>query len=306
MSIESKLREEKERFEKLPDSETKRAMLARANHHLLQYDGSDQIVSSHEVWEEIKDLPILEPMKTGHDKLDDILKGFYPKQCIYLGAPPASGKTSFTLDMIEKMKQYNPLFLSFEQSVEELLSTLNERGQEIPTFVTPRRKRVESISWISDRITESVLKHDTKIVFIDHFGYIKNEGKFWSETKQITATLMELEAIADELDIAIVTIVHINKNNPVEIPSKKDLQGSAGFDQQADSIIMLWREAYLDKREVKWSNKVLVSVQKNRKHGTQANFRMKYEDYKFIQDDNIVFNYEDNGASDAIDGVFGN
>ena len=302
MSVESKLREEKKIIEKLPESETKREMLLRVNHHLLKYDGSDQIVSSHEIWEEIKDLPIQEPMKTGHDKLDDILKGFYPKQCIYLGAPAGSGKTSFTLDMIEKMKQYNPLFLSFEQTVEELLFTLKERCQEIPTFVAPRRKRMETISWISDRITEAVLKHDSKVVFIDHFGYIKNEGKFWSETKQITATLMELEQIADELDIAIVTIVHINKNDPTEIPTKKDLQGSAGFDQQADSIIMLWREAYFEKREVLWSNKVLVSVQKNRKHGKQANFRMKYEDYKFIQDDSITFHYEDGGGYGAYDG----
>ena len=299
MSVKESLEKTKSKIETMTDSETKRILLARANEHLAKYDGSDQIVSSHEIWEEIKDLPIQEPMKTGHDKLDDILKGFYPKQCIYLGAPPASGKTSFTLDLVEKMKEYNPLFLSFEQSVEELLSTLNERGQEIPHFHTPRRKRMETISWISDRITESVLKHDTKVVFIDHFGYIKNEGKFWSETKQITATLMELEQIADELDIAIVTIVHINKSDPVEIPTKKDLQGSAGFDQQADSIIMLWREAFLDKKEVKWSNKVLVSVQKNRKHGTQANFRMKYEDYKFIQDDSITFNYEDGGGYDA-------
>jgi len=296
MSVESKLNDLRTKIEGMADSETKREMLARTNEHLARYDGRDKIVTSHQVWEEIKDRPIITPMPTNHPKLDSIIKGFYPKQCIYIGAPPASGKTSFVLDLMDKMKDQNPMFLSFEQSVEELVSTLKEREQEIPLFVTPRYKKVETVSWISDRITEAVIKHDTKVVFIDHFGYIKNDGKFFSETKQITATLMELEAIADELDVAIVTIVHIRKIKATELPTVDDLQGSAGFNQQADTILMLWREAYLDSKETKWTNKMLFSVQKNRKHGQNGSFRMKYEDYEFVQDDSITFHHEDNGG----------
>jgi len=127
MSVESKLIDLKTKIEGMADSETKREMLARTNEHLARYDGRDKIVTSHQVWEEIKDRPFLEPMKTNHPKLDSIIEGFYPKQCIYIGAPPASGKTSFTLDLINRMKEHNPLFLSFEQSVEELLSTLKKR-----------------------------------------------------------------------------------------------------------------------------------------------------------------------------------
>ena len=302
MSVESKLNEMKPQIEALPESETKRQMLARTNQHLARNKGRDKIVTSHDVWEEIKDRPTIVPMPTNHPKLDGLIKGFYPKQCIYLGAPPAAGKTTFVLDIMERMKDYNPMFLTFEQSVEELVSTIKEREQEIPLFVTPRFKKMETIHWISDRITESVIKHDSKVIFIDHFGYIKNEGKFYSKTEQITATLMELEVIADQLDVAIVTVVHINKISPTDIPTKEHLQGSAGFDQQADTIIMMWREAYLDAKETKWSNKVLVSVQKNRKHGQNGSFRMKYtEDYKFVQDDNIQFEHENAGASSGYD-----
>jgi replicative DNA helicase len=292
MSVKESLDTIKQKVDAMPDSESKRLLLARANKHLAKYDGRDKIVTSEEIYEEIKDKPTIVPMKTNHDKLDEIIKGFYPKQCIYIGANAGSGKTSFVLDLIEKMKDQNPLFISLEQSVEELVSTMHERKLDIPHFVAPRHKKLETIHWISDKITESVIKHDTRIVFIDHFGYLKNDGSFFSETKQITATLMELEAIADELDVAIVTIVHIRKLSPIDIPTKEHLQGSAGFDQQADTIIMLWREAYMDKKETKWSNKVLVSVQKNRKHGQNGSFRMKYEGYKFIQDDNITFSYE--------------
>lgn len=200
--------------------------------------------------------------------------------------------TSFILDLIDKMKESNPLLIPLEQSAEELISMMKERELEVPLFVTPRSSKRPTIEWITKRITESVLKYDSKVVFIDHFGYIKNESMQSQKHLEITDTMQELRSIAKQLDISIVSIVHVRKVNPTEPPTVEDLYGSAGYLQEADTIVMMWREAYKKGRETNWSNKVLLSVQANRRNGGTGSFRMKYENYKFIEDKTIEFEYE--------------
>lgn len=293
MSVEQHLEFLRRESEKIKDDKSRMMVRDRTDELLLQYSGDDRVVSSFDIAAELIDKPLPKPIPTGHQKLDDILQGFYPGQHIIFSAPPKSGKTSFILDLIQRMKPCNPALMPLEQSAEELISMLQERKMDIPLFYAPRSNQRPTIEWITQRITEAVVKYDSRVVFIDHFGYVKaNDGQM-AQHLAITDTMQELRSIAKQLNISIVSIVHVRKVNPTEPPTVEDLYGSAGYLQEADTIVMMWREAYKDKKEIKWSNKVLVSVQANRRNGGTGNFRMKYEDYKFIQDDNITFEYED-------------
>ena len=80
-----------------------KSMINRADEILLQYDDEDRVVTSTEIYESLKDKPLPPPLATGHPSLDNIIKGFYPKQHIIFSAPPKSGKTSFIIDLIDSM-----------------------------------------------------------------------------------------------------------------------------------------------------------------------------------------------------------
>jgi replicative DNA helicase len=297
MSVKEHLEFLAKESEKIKDAKSQMLIRGRAEELLAQYNGDDKVVSSFEIREQLKDKPLPPPLPTGHPKLDSIIKGFYPGQHIVFSAPPKSGKTSFILDLISRMKYSDPALIPLEQSAEELISVLNERKLEIPLFYAPRSNKLATLEWVEQRITEAVVKHGSKVVFLDHFGYIKNDGQ--QQHLQIIDTMQRLRSIAKQLNISIVSIVHVRKVSPIEPPSIEDLYGGAGYLQEADTVVMMWREAYKEGKEIKWTNKVLVSVQANRRNGSTGNFRMKYDNYKFIQDDNIQFHHE--GATEELD-----
>lgn len=282
LEIAKKIEDEKERLDTMSD----------INLLLADYQGSDKIVTSFDIKEQLKDRPLPSPIPTGHPKLDSIIGGFYPGQHIIFSAPPKSGKSSFILDLISRMKSSEPLLIPLEQNAEELVTIMNERLIDIPYFVVPKTNERATIEWLSHRITEARLKYNTKVVFIDHFGYVDPPDKSKAEHLQIIDKMQSLRSIAKQLNITIVSVAHVRKTDPTEPPTVEDLYGGAGYLQEADTIVMMWREAYKDGRETKWTNKVLVSVQANRRKGDTGSFRMKYVDYQFIQDDNIYFEYE--------------
>ena len=302
MSIENHLAFLKKETDKITDDNSRALILSRIESHLVKYEGDDRMVFSSDIDADLKDKPLPIPIPTAHSSLDNIIKGFYPGQHIIFSAPPKSGKTSFILDLIARMSDSKPTLLPLEQSAEELISIMQERNLDVPNFIAPRTNKRATISWVEERITEAVVKYNSRVIFLDHFGYVLPDSKE-DHHLQITDTMQRLKSIAKQLNISIVSIVHVRKVDPTQPPTVEDLYGSAGFLQEADTIVMLWREAYKEERETKWSNKVLVSVQANRRNGDTGSFRMKYVDFKFIEDPNIEFEYENQGASSGF-GVY--
>jgi len=280
-------------------SENTELITNKIDEYLYQYKGDDKVVTSHDIHEKLKKNPLPPPVTSNHPKLDEILGGFYPGQHILIGAQPKSGKSEFILDMVRRTKDYNPLLLAFEQDAEELITIMMERGLDIPLFHTPKINITRDMKWISDRVTESVIKYGTRVVFIDHFGYIKqNSNHQGGYDMSIVEMLHGLRQIAKQLKITIVTAVHTTKMSPTEVPTSDNLKGSAGFRQEADTIIMLWREAYFEGKELLKTNKTLVSIQENRRKSVTGNYRMKMVDHKFIIDDDIIFHYESNNPDE--------
>lgn len=264
---------------------------------LENYDGADRVVTSEEIKQSLIDNPLAPPIPTGEKGIDEIIKGFHNGQMIVMSGNPGSGKTSYALHLIEKMQDQRPAAIFLEQPPRELVATLMERGLDIPYFITPKMNRRAKMSWIRARAFESVQKFGSKVLFIDHFQYFQYDGeeKLFSEKEKIDRMLEEIKELAGLLNIPIIVLAHVRKiTDPTDIPTEYDLQGSAGFNQLADTIIILWRENYKKGKEVLTSNKTLCSIRKNRRYGNTGSFRMKYEDYKFIQDDSITFNYEGN------------
>ena len=87
-----------------------------------------------------------------------------------------------------------------------------------------------------------------EVICIDHLGLIKPSGKYAgnkaAETEEVSAGL---KALAKELDIAVVTLVQLNRGvegREDKRPGLSDLRWSGAIEQDADVVMFVYREAY--------------------------------------------------------------
>ena len=256
--------------------------LARLKEIAKVYRGEDKIISFSEIAERIKNNKDEIKFMSGYTGLDNLLKGFRPQQLIVVSALTGSGKTSFLMDMTSKLKEENPLWFPFEEGAEELISKFLERGEEPPKAFTPENMTSNTMEWLESKIVESIAKYDTKIVFIDQLDFIVSM-KGENHALNVGQTMRDLKGLAKKWNIIIFLICHLTKSRMETQPTLEDLKGSSSIGQEADSVILLWRETKRQGSELVITNNVNVSVQKNRRHGKTGNVKMVYDNGKFIE-----------------------
>ncbi len=242
------------------------------------YDGDTKVVPSHELVEIIKNRPDEEKMMSGIDGLDKILDGFRRKQLIILSALSGVGKTTFALELTDRMRKYNPLFLSYEQTADELIQGFIERQDDVPLFFTPLKITDNSKEWIENKVIEGIAKWDSQVVFIDHLHYII---PFTTRRHDLAVGDMVrfLKQLANKWNIVIFLISHLRKVELEKRPTISDLKDSSAIGQECDTLIMLSREV----RDGLMSNDTLLSVQKNRKKGKLGVVKLSFTGGKFYE-----------------------
>ena len=246
------------------------------------YRGEDRIIPFDEIVQRISKGDEELKIMTGWSDLDSLLRGFRLQQLVVISALTKSGKTSFLMDMTIRLKDYNPLWFPFEESAEELVRKFVERGQEPPRAYTPENMTNSSIDWLESKIVEAIAKYDSKIVIIDQLDFIV---PFTGENHHlsIAKTMRDLKGLAKKWNIVIFIIAHMQKTKMDNQPTMEDLRGSSSIAQEADTVLLLWREAKRENGQVVITDNVNVSVQANRRFGKTGNVKMVYEDGKFIQ-----------------------
>lgn len=277
----------KQLSKELKEKGDKEALARLQDLHKL-YDGEDKVVSSKELEEELGKLPPEPKMYTGLSRLDETLDGFRPSQLITLTGITKHGKTTFAMELVERLKAENPLVLPFEEPAEELIRKYQERDMEVPLFYTPTNTNDRYLEWIESRILESKAKYDSKIVFIDHLDYIgdvsSSQGE--NETIRVKRVMQELKSIAKRLDIIVVLLVHLKKVQLDKNPTLEDIRGSAAISQESDTVMIMWRKTERNSDgEVVISNDAVLSIQANRRTGKTANIHLTFMDGRFLQDD---------------------
>lgn len=248
------------------------------------YNGPDELITSKDILRSLEEQPEEETYLTGHESVDRLLRGFRPTQLIVLSAPTKSGKTAYCMDISSNMKEANPLWLPFEETAEELVRRFIESGLECPHFVTPREIRGNKVSWVEMKIIESVVKFNTKVVFIDHLHFMLDRNDHMAD--EIGFVVRELKTIARRWNVAIVLVCHLKKTNVEVQPTLEDLRGSSFIAQDADTVIMLWREhKRKEDGQVIITNNIVVSVQANRRFGKTGNVKFTYDSGRFVENE---------------------
>lgn len=258
--------------------------LSRLKEIAKVYHGEDKIISFDEIADRIRNEKEEIKFMSGYTGVDELLKGFRPQQLIVVSALTGSGKTSFLMDMTTKLKDQNPLWFPFEEGAEELVRKFIERGEEPPKAFTPENMIANTLTWLESKIVESIAKYDTKIIFIDQLDFIVSM-KGENHALNVGQTMRELKGLAKKWNVVIFIICHLTKAKMDTQPTLEDLKGSSSIGQEADSVILIWRETKRQGKELIITDNVNISIQKNRRHGKTGNVRMIYDNGKFIEKD---------------------
>jgi replicative DNA helicase len=226
---------------------------------------------------------VLPGLKSGFDNLDLLTQGFQKSDLIIVAGRPSMGKTALCLNIaiaVCKNHKLPIIFFSLEMSKEQLMYRLLSNETEISNTAL-RSGNINKADWnklssvIKNLSTLPIFIDDTpnisiqnirlkikKILFeqtkiglivIDYLQLMqlstsKNENRV-QELSQITRAL---KTIAREFNIPIIALSQLSRNvenRTDKRPMLSDLRESGSIEQDADLVLMLYRESYYKKQQ---------------------------------------------------------
>jgi hypothetical protein len=224
---------------------------------LSEFKDDCEIVSSLSIGEKVKQrAKEMKFLPTGFKNFDNEMKGgFLDNDFVILTGETKAGKTEVAINMVRNMTEYNPLYLTLEDPIEDQqLRKLVLYGQQEDReygIITARKKEF-TIEWITLKVKESMDKRKTKIVFIDNLDWIEGSTDY----KKSIKIMQGLKALTEVLNICIVLLAHITTNKDgtrygVLRPDPQRLKMGSHISQVATKVITVWRMALVkDKNTV--------------------------------------------------------
>ncbi len=256
------------------------AGLARLKKVASEYNGEYRLVWSDETLVELKARPQRDTHMTGVKELDEMVGGLREQQMIGVGAHSGHGKTAFGLFLLKKYEYLHPVLIPLEQSSEELIEQRFTNGQFIPRYLSPKKHQSRVLTdWIEERIVEGIAKHNTRMVVIDHMGYLDAGPRYErsTESTQIEKKLQDIKYLAIKWNVIVVILIQLNQLDEAVAPTLRDLKGSSAIRQECDKVLFLWRKNAVTGKVRAYTSDVLVSMQKNRFTGKNGNLGMFFE-----------------------------
>lgn len=259
---------------------------------LAEYDGEDRIVSSVELAEQMGDEPaMLQP--TGISSLDRILGGVEAGELIIVSGPTGEGKTTLLMSITRNMafKDISSAWFTLEVTPTAFIRKIKKAsGDKMPLFYMPNRNTDNQLEWLEQRIIEAKVKHDVKVVFIDHVHQIfsLHRVKSSSISLEIGDMVGKIKQMAIDHHLTIFLIAHTRDNaeKASAEPRKEEIRDSGLISRLADAIVLVWRVKNTDLIDSKRRPdnlaeddiKTKIRVVKNRREGRLGTFFMNHED----------------------------
>ena len=268
------------------DSLEKESQLARLQEIAAVYDGDDAVIPSMELYELVKNAPQKEKFYTGFSSLDKVTEGFTTSESIFVTGITKHGKTSMCMELSVRLEAQNPLWLSFEERAIDLLRKFFDKTQKFPLFYTPKQNELPNLDWIEKKIVEAKAKFDTKVVFIDHLGFISDaeRGREETEASRLERISRAIHSLAVKWDVLIFFMGHLTKIRSDQNPDIENIKGSSAMAQESDLTMILWRKTETIRKKVFIGNETNLSLQANRR-GQAGNIEFMYKDGRFLEEE---------------------
>ena len=251
-------------------------------------------------------------MPTGYKNLDKILNGIEKKKYIIIGARPAIGKTSFSLELAKRLGKDNKvLYFSLEMPKEELglrlisnmcsmnsykvkNGALNEKEFEkiMNSMDALSKLNIEINDTESLKVEELVRqcisyknKHGLDVVIIDYLTLLNTEEKYRDERIKFNIISDKLRRLSKKLDIAVICLAQLNRATEARSekrPIMSDLRETGNIEQDANIILLLHTDDNKEKVENFDACVLNVYVAKNR-GGAAPSEPIEFNYYKKTQ-----------------------
>jgi replicative DNA helicase len=261
--------------------------------------GSMEIVkaSIQKIEELYKNKAEITGIGTGFKKLDEMTAGLHPGEMTIIAARPSMGKTAFSLNIAQHVAlrlKKTVAYFSLEMGKESMMMRMLSAESKV-SMSEIRNGRIQDSAWpklinaasalseasifiddtpgvspfeIRSRARRLKAEHGLDVIMIDYLQLMSMKQKFNSREQEVAEISKSLKAIAKELQIPIIALAQLNRGvegRTEKKPMLSDLRESGSIEQDADVIMMLYRDDYYDKEnpEKQGHAEVIVGKQRN-------------------------------------------
>jgi replicative DNA helicase len=238
---------------------------------------------------------------SGYLDIDNKTDGFQPADLVIVGARPSMGKTAFILNLAINANAKGgaiPIIFSLEMTTQKLMQRMQSCIAEVngmklknPYHYTTDQEKEQLVKalkvikgiapYIYDKPGQKVSEMRAKvrkikqanpgkdiIIFIDYLTKIRPSKDYKGNTHQeITEISYDLKEMAKIFNCPVVCLAQLNRGveqRQDKRPMKSDLRESGSIEQDADIIMMLYRDEYYSETTEENRNILEVDISKNR------------------------------------------
>lgn len=226
---------------------------------------------------------------TGIFDLDKVTNGLHPEEFTVIGARPGMGKSTFALQIAENIAEKGVTvgIISLEMSEVQLIEKIISRKanidskkiemgafddteeekiymaisqiSDLPIFINTRARTIQDIEMYARKLKN---RNNLGLLVVDYIQLIECNVKNGSREQEIAAITRTLKLLSGELKIPIIGLCQLNRNAAKMKPTLSDLRESGAIEQDANNVILLYRED--DESEGAPVEDIVIDLQKQR------------------------------------------
>jgi len=238
---------------------------------------------------------------SGFVDLDLITAGFQPSDFVVVAARPGMGKTSLCLNIAQYVgtkKNIPVAIFSLEMSKDQVAQRMLcsearidaakvRKGfiaeKEWPELARAAGRLAETSIFIDDTPSISVLElrakarrlkaeKDLGLVIVDYLQLMRGYGRPENRQQEISEISRSLKAMARELNVPVIAVSQLSRAVEQRTPKRpqlSDLRESGAIEQDADLVLLIYREEYYNPNTPKKGiAEIIIAKQRNGPIGT--------------------------------------
>ena len=266
--------------------------------------------------------PTLPGLASGFYDLDSLTQGFQDSDLIIFAGRPSMGKTALCLNIaLNILKFYkNPvLFFSLEMSKEQLIYRLLSNEIEITNTKLKNGQLTEN-DWIklnqaiklmsslplfiddTPNLSIQEIKSKTQriifeqnhigLIIIDYLQLMENPNTYSdNRVEELSRITRALKNIAREFKVPVIVLSQLSRSVETRMnkrPILSDLRESGSIEQDADLVLMLYRDSYYNESIFEQNiTELIIAKHRNGPLGmVKLNFEAEFTKFKNYKDKN--------------------
>jgi replicative DNA helicase len=233
-------------------------------------------------------------LQTGYKNMDDKLTWLKGWDMVIVAARPSMGKTALAMNLAQNIgfNKKSVAIFSLEMSKEQLTDRMIASAMGIDSWKLQKweledsefAKIGEAMEMLSDAdiyIDDSAgwnlvdlkskarrLKMESRLdlIIIDYLQ-LMSTGTTTNRVQEVSEISRWIKSLARELDVPIIALSQLSRaveSRPDKRPVLSDLRESGSIEQDADIVMMIYREDYYDEfSERKWVTDIFIRKNRN-------------------------------------------